>query len=181
MRLVDFARNTVARLGYLTHGFGAKDVGFLGLISDMVAECMRAGYLNSLPGHPEQALDALVRQASALGLYRFRYETQADFGTRIREHPTRAAQHGSAVMVLRAAEEYGRNTWPVEWAADTTTLDETGWATFVVTIDHATWSEDFWLDGVYDADLAAMAKELRKWAPRRSKGTLVFRTDTYEI
>lgn len=176
-----YARYTVRGLSYLLNGAGAKDVSFLGLFSDLVADASRAAFLNSLPGHPEQAEDALREQAAKLGFYRFKYESHADFATRIKEHPDRAPQAGSAVMVLRAAEEFGRNTWPTEWAADTTTLTEDGWADFTVTIDHTTWSEDAWMEGDYDEDLASLAKELRKWAPLRSKGTLVFRTDEIEI
>ncbi len=179
--LLTYARYTVRGLSYLLSGAGARDISFLGLVSDLVAESGRAAFLNSLPGHPEQAEDALREQAARLGFYRFRYESHLDFAERIRNHPARARQAGSAVMALRAAEEYGRNTWPVEWASDTTTLTEDGWADFTVTIDHTTWSEDAWLEGSYDADLSLLAKEIRKWAPFRSKGTLVFRTDEIEI
>lgn len=179
--LLEHARRTVRGLSYLTSGPGAKDVSFLGLFSDLLADAARSAFVNSLPGHPEQALDALTAQAGRLGFARFRDETHDSFAERIRTHPTRARQRGSVPMVLRAIEEYGLGTWPVEWEPDTTILTEDSWARFTVTIDHTTWSEDFWLDGVYDSDLAGLAQEIRKWVPKRSKGTLVFRTDSYEI
>lgn len=179
--LRDYARFTVRGLSFLATSLGAKWTESRGLFSDLIAEGMRAGFLSKLPGHPEQTLDALNEYASSFGFYQFRYESWADYAKRLREHFGRAKQAGSPVMVLRAADEFGRNTWPVEWRDGTTTLTEDGWADFTITIDHSTWSEDFWLDGVYDADLADLAKEIRKWAPFRSKGTLVFRTDEIEI
>jgi hypothetical protein len=178
----DVARFTVRGLSYLIEDLtGQKWVESRALFSDLLAEATRAAFLSKLPGHPEQAQDALIEQAADWGLYQFRFESWSDFALRVRDHFARKKQNGSVPMVLRAIEEYGRNTWPVEWRADTTELTEDGWADFTVTIDHSTWSEDFWLDGVYDADLVLLAKEIRKWAPLRSKGTLVFRTDEIEI
>jgi hypothetical protein len=177
----DYAKFTVRGLSFLAQGVGAKWTESRGLFSDLVAEGMRAAFLSRLPGHPEQTLDALNEQADSFNLYQFRYESWTDYSTRVREHFDRAKQAGSTPMVLRAIDEYGRNTWPVEWRDGTTELTEDGWADFTVTIDHFTWSEDFWLEGDYDADLELLAKEIRKWAPLRSKGTLVFRTDEYEI
>lgn len=179
--LLDYARYTVRGLSYLLSGAGARDISFLGLFSDLLAEAGRSAFLNSLPGHQEQSLDALNRQAAKLGFYQFRYESRSDYAERIRAHIDRAPQAGSKVMILRAIEEFGRNTWPAEWEADTTTLTEDGWANFTVTIDHTSWSEDAWLEGMYTSDLESLAREIRKWAPLRSKGTLVFRTDEFAI
>jgi hypothetical protein len=178
----DYARFTIRGLSYLANDLvGQKWVESRSLFADMLLEATRAGFIAKLPGHPEQPADALLEQAADLNLYQFRYEPWSHFAGRVQDHFGRKRQQGSVPIVKKIIDEYGKYTWPVEWRDDTTTVTEPAWADFEVTIDHSTWSEDFWLDNVYDADLVLLAKEIRKWAPLRSKGTLIFRTDEITI
>lgn len=135
MSYLDNYRSLVAGLTRgLKHAraqYGIRFYGTIGLYADMVSEGARQAFIARLPGHPEQAEDALNQVGADRDLPRYRGETRASYTSRITSAWDRYAQYGTRQELIRAVSEWMQIVYP-PGTPIALAVYERGWANFVL-------------------------------------------------
>lgn len=164
--------------------FGSRFVGLFGLAADLLAEGALSAAHNAMPGHPDQAPDAVDQCGADEGLFRYRNESDAQWKARVANPWPVHEQSGTDINLLREIDTWGTTVYPATWVAGQAYILEPSWARFTIVIPAGSvpWGGPAKFDAgnkfndgtIYDAaapssDIAALRRIVRKWKPSRSR------------
>jgi len=175
---------------FLRSGLGWFYAGTLGAITDSLLEGARQGFIQGLPGHPEQTEDSLNQVGADRELFRYRLDTVATWSARVRNAWQYYEQAGTAIQVLRAVNEWGAITFASTWNPALVGLTEGSWARFQVWIGAGVtpWlpaakygsgivyggpNVMYGISNALTEDVQTLRKIIRKWKPMRSKASVL--------
>jgi hypothetical protein len=177
-----------AALRWATGHVGRRFVGLFGVVSNVLAQGSKFAFANGLPGHAEQAPDALDQVGADRDLFRYRGEVKADWAARVQGAWDLYEQGGTWQVLAREIESWGSAAFPGTWTPNTIGIHEYEWAAFIVHIPHGLtgWGPPIEYDAggaayddgsLYDfsgnpIDLDHIRRLIRKWKPARSKAYL---------
>lgn len=127
-----YAANLVRGIDFLTARFGQRWTGAVGLVHDALMQGATFGFKSGLPGHPEQAEDALNQSGADAGMFRYRGESIASWRARVSDPWAFHEQGGTDVALLRELDIWGAIVYPGTWVAGQCYLIEYQWARFAV-------------------------------------------------
>lgn len=182
-----FVAKLTAGISFCRAYFGDRMTGFQGLLGDMLAEATRFAIISHMPGHPEQAEDALNQEGSDRGIFRYRGETAASWATRVRNAWECYEQCSTDIQLMRAINEWGAIVFPATWVPSQVNYTENNidgtfviWISAGVTPWGTAWSYgdgssygDGLLWGITNAlpeDVDTLCRIVRKWQRLSSKG-----------
>jgi hypothetical protein len=182
-------------LRYARARYGIRLFGTIGLYADLISEGARQAFIARLPGHPEQAEDALNQVGADRNLFRYSRETRAQYAIRVANAWQSYAEAGSPIGLLREVTYWALITFPTSWPSHAPAiLWEQGWAKFTFYFTSGSfsgWTTStaygagntygkpdllYGLSGALSSDIDALRRTVRKWKPSRSRATIVVAT-----
>lgn len=185
-----FVAQLTAGIQFCRAFLGERMAGTQGLIADLIAEGTLASIKSHMPGHPDQAEDALAQSGSDAGLFRYRLETIANWRARVSNPWPFYEQGGTPIQMLRAVNEWGAIMFPATWNPAVVGLTEGPGSRFLVWLGSGItpWLPPsrygsgilyggpnvmYGISNALSEDVDTLRRLVRKWKPMRSKATLM--------